>query len=605
MKKKHHTRSGFFSPRLLISFGFCLVAAFLAFLAFGLYPNQTAQAQSQVQPQQPQQAIYRGISPVVHFDISPNLRDMTPAEPQLESRRENEDQGPIPLARGVDSDPVVQSKLLGGIIDIQPPIATFNGPPNLCGGCAPPDPNGDVGPNHVVVMSNLDFQIFDKTGTSVFGPAANNTLWTGFGGACQAQNAGDPVVLYDQLADRWLLSQFTSAAPYLECVAISTTGDPTGTYYRYAISTGNNFPDYPKAGIAPNAYFFSTREFAGGTTFVGVGAYALNRAQALVGNPAAQVISFLAPPVGAGANVGDGLLPADMDGIVPPPVANPWYYIGSEDNNGPYGAAADALTVYKFVVDFANPPMSSFTLASTVNDPMPFNSILALCGGTRACIPQSGTANKIDHLGYRQRPLHRAAYRNFGGFESIITNQSVSAGAGPTTEVSGIRWWELRSPNAAPLIFQEGTYAPGLTDNIHRWMGSIAADNQNNMALAYSASDTPIFPSVRYTGRLVGDPPGQLPQGEASIVVGTGSQTGGGNRWGDYTSTTVDPVDDCTFWHVNEYVPTTSAAGWQLRIGAFKFTQCTPAQKGTAHFVVSICNGGPLAGAVVSIDGSV
>src|SRR5436190_18445878 len=385
MKKKHHTRSGFFSPRLLISFGFCLVAAFLAFLAFGLYPNQTAQAQSQVQPQQPQQAIYRGISPVVHFDISPNLRDMTPAEPQLESRRENEDQGPIPLARGVDSDPVVQSKLLGGIIDIQPPIATFDGPPNLCGGCAPPDPNGDVGPAHVVVMDNVHTQIFNKTGTSLLGPVANNTFWAGFGGPCQTQNAGDPVVLHDQQADRWIVSQFTSgAAPFFNCVAISQTNDPTGAYFRYAIMAGpggGNFPDYPKYGIWPDAYYISTREFAGtGGPFQGVGAYALNRAQMLAGTPNPQVVSFLMPPGGTPYNVGDGLLPADLDGTTPPPVGSPEYYVGSMDNNGPYGAPQDALTLYKFHVDFAVPANSTFALTNTLPTAS-FNSILGLCGG--------------------------------------------------------------------------------------------------------------------------------------------------------------------------------------------------------------------------------
>ena len=159
-------------------------------------------------------------------------------------------------------------------------------------------PERSGGPNHVVTMSNLHFQIFSKTGTSLFGPAANNTLWSSFGGGCQTQNAGDPVVLYDQLADRWLLSQFTSAAPYLQCVALSQTNDPTGAYYRWAIPVGggNNFGDYPKAGMWPDAYYFSTREFAGGSTFVGVGAYALDRAQALVGNPNPTIVSFLAPP---------------------------------------------------------------------------------------------------------------------------------------------------------------------------------------------------------------------------------------------------------------------------------------------------------------------
>ena len=158
-----------------------------------------------------------------------------------------------------------------------------------------------------------------------------------------------------------------------------------------------------------------------------------------------------------------------------------------------------------------------------------FNSILGLCGGTRACIPQPGTANKIDHLGYRQRPLFRLAYRNFGDHESLVTNQSVSGGTGPNGEVSGIRWWELRSPNSSPVIFQEGTYAPGVTDGIHRWMGSIAMDGEGNMALGYSSANSAspaVFPSVNYTGRFPSDPLGTMPLGEGTIIAGTGSQTG-------------------------------------------------------------------------------
>ena len=180
----------------------------------------------------------------------------------------------------------------------------------------------------------------------------------------------------------------------------------------------------------------------------------------------------------------------------------------------------------------------------------PFNSILSLCGGTRACIPQPGTTNRIDHLGYRQRPLFRLAYRNFGTHESLVTNQSVSAGTGPNGVVSGVRWWELRSPNSSPVIFQEGTYAPGLTDGIHRWMGSIAMNSLGDIALGFSASNgtnPSVFPSVFYTARHAGDPPGQMTLGEGSIINGTGSQTGGGNRWGDYTSIDIDPVDDTDF----------------------------------------------------------
>jgi hypothetical protein len=578
MNKKSTKLSAFFNPRTLLGLFIIFAGIALALFALGKASAQRAPSGHSGNSQPIVQAQYRGVMQVVKFDISPPLRNMKPLPWKNCTLRENEEQGPIPAGPvgPVVADPVVQRVL--GKIGIPAPIITFDGNSNLCG-CSPPDPNGAVGPNHVVTMSNLHFQIFNKTGTSLFGPAANNTLWSGFGGGCQTQNSGDPVVLYDQLADRWLLTQFTSSPPYLECVALSQTNDPTGAYYRWSIATGNgnNFPDYPKAGMWPDAYYFSTREFAGGSTFVGVGAYAFNRAQALVGNPNPQVISFLAPPNPAYV-VGDGLLPSDLDGMTPPPAGSPNYFVGSEDNNGGYGAPQDALTLWKFHADFNTPANSSFVLTNTLPT-APFNSILTLCGGSRACIPQPGTTNRIDHLGYRQRPLFRLAYRNFGNHESLVTNQSVSAGTGPNGEVSGIRWWELRSPNSSPVIFQEGTYAPGLTDGIHRWMGSIAMNSLGDIALGYSASNSTnpsTFPSVFYTGRHAGDPPGQMTLGEGSIKDGTGSQTGS-NRWGDYTAMVVDPSDDTTFWYINQYVPTTSSIGWRLRIGAFNLGGgCTP-----------------------------
>src|SRR6476661_7548466 len=587
MKKKSASQSAFFKLRLLIAVLLCFGAITLVLFAQPLTPS--GQSGSAAGGQPTVRAQYLGVMPVVKFDISPPLRSMKPLPVNEDTKNEHEEEGPIPLGPvgPVVRDTAVQRVL--GKIGIPSPIISFDGNPNLCGGCAPPDPNGTVGPNHVVTMSNLHFQIFNKTGTSLFGPAANNTLWAGFGGHCQTDNAGDPVVLYDQLADRWLLSQFTnpnSGAPFLECVALSQTNDPLGSYYRWAIATGggNNFPDYPKAGMWPDAYYFSTREFQGGVSgpFVGVGAYALDRAQALVGNPNPTMVGFLAPPNPAYV-VGDGLLPSDLDGQATPPPGSPNYFVGSEDNNGPYGAPSDALTIWKFHYDPMTPGNSTFMLTNTLPT-QPFNSILALCGGTRNCIPQPGTANKIDHLGYRQRPLFRLAYRNFGSHESLVTNQSVSAGTGPNGEVSGIRWWELRSPNSSPVIFQEGTYAPGLTDGIHRWMGSIAMNSLGDIALGFSASNgtnPSTFPSVFYTARHAGDPPGQMTLGEGSIKDGTGSQTGS-NRWGDYTALDIDPVDDTTFWYINEYVPTTSSIGWRLRIGAFNLAGGSPTPTATA-----------------------
>ena len=265
--------------------------------------------------------------------------------------------------------------------------------------------------------------------------------------------------------------------------------------------------------------------------------------------------------------VGDGLLPSDLDGQATPPPGSPNYFVGSQDNNA--GAPQDALNIFKFHYDPMTPGNSTFMLTNTLPTD-PFNSIFTPCGGGRNCIPQPGTANRIDFL-QRRRPLFRLAYRNFGTHESLVTNQSVSAGTGPNGEVAGIRWYELRSPNSSPVIFQQGTYAPGLTDGIHRWMGSIAMNSLGDIALGFSASNgtnPSVFPSVFYTARHDGDPPGQMTLGEGSIINGTGSQTGS-QRWGDYSAIDIDPVDDQTFWYINEYVPTTSSIGWRLRIGAF------------------------------------
>ena len=506
--------------------------------------------------------VYRGVGTAVRFDVSPPLRTMKGTKTREERERDEfEDrrtglEGPFGKQ---DVDQSVQPVTSPFAPLVMPtPIVSFDA--TITVGGVPPDSVGDVGPNHYVAMGNSQFRIFNKTGTPLIAAMNINTLWSGFGGACQTENAGDPVVIYDQLDDRWILTQFTAAGPtYYNCVAVSTTGDPTGSYYRYAFTTGTNFPDYPKYGMWGDALYISTREFAG-SPFAGIGAYAINRSQLIAGNPSAQVISFLATPASAGGmfNLGDGLLPSDLDGSTLPPAGSPNFYVGSMDNGGPYSATQDALTIWKFTANFAVPANSSFTLANTVPIAA-YDTIPAFCSG-RSCIPQPSTTVKIDHLGYRQRPLHRAAYRNFGDHEAIVTNQSVEA----SSTMSGIRWWEIRSPNSSPSIFQEGTYAPGTTDTIHRWMGSIAMDASGNMALGYSAANGTVFPSVRYTGRLVGDALGTLPQGEASIVAGTGSQTSTASRWGDYSSMNIDSTDDCTFWYVSEYVPTTSSTGWKV-----------------------------------------
>ncbi len=451
----------------------------------------------------------------------------------------------------------------------------------------PPDANGEVGPNHYVEMINLVFAVYSKTGSLLLGPVDTGTLWAGFPINDCTDPSGDPVVIYDQFADRWILTQFTTRDPsFFNCVAISTTGDPTGSYFRYAFSTGFNFPDYPKYGVWRDSYLITTREFGPTEDIYGIGIYGLERNKMIEGDPNARAVSVLLEDSVVPINlIGDGLLPPDIDGTTKPKNDVPAPIIGTQDNGGPYGATFDALNIWEFDVKWNSTPTASINLKAQL--PVAgFDSIFP-CGvvpgspppnapNARDCLPQPGITNGsqfLDILSYRQRPTWRLAYRNAGSFETMVTNQSVEAAPG----LGGTRWYEIRRTNGAYTVHQQGTYAPN--DGIHRWMGSIAMDKKGNAALGYSVvNGTDVFPGIRYTGRLAGDPLGQMTLGEGVIVNGTGVQTTVNSRWGDYTAMTVDPVDDCTFWYVNEYYTAagqaSSPAGWQTRIASFRLPNC-------------------------------
>ena len=454
----------------------------------------------------------------------------------------------------------------------------------------PPDPVGDVGPNHYVEMINLVYGIYSKTGTLLLGPVDTGTLWTGFAVADCTDPSGDPIVLYDQVADRWILSQFTTRFTsdpqndvFYECIAISQTGDPTGAYYRYAFSTGNFFPDYPKLGVWKDSYILTTREF-GPTVEYGIGVYGLERNKMIDGNPKARAVGFLLQDTEVPLNlIGDGLLPPDIDGKQKPDPGAPAPIVGTQDVGAGYGATFDALNIWEFDVKWRSTPTASIGLAAQLAV-APFDSIFpcgvvpgTLAPSSRDCLPQPGITNGsqfLDILSYRQRPMHRLAYRNFKDYEAMVTNQSVEASTG----VAGVRWYELRRTNGVYTLYQQGTVAPG--DGVHRWMGSIAMDKKGNAALGYSVvNGVDVYPGIRYTGRLAGDPLGQMSLGEGTIISGSGVQATTNSRWGDYTSMNVDPVDDCTFWYVNEYYTAagqaTSAAGWQTRIASFKLPGCS------------------------------
>ena len=537
-------------------------------------------------------------SQAVAFDVSLPLhvlaatpRRTAPLFPSQEPVEIRPERGPVVKDRGYSSDGALQTQgSFGPALQIPATSANFEGLSNqdnfnIFGfRVNPPDPNGAVGPNHYVEMINLVFGVYSKTGTLLLGPVDTGTLWAGFAIPDCTDPSGDPIVLYDQLADRWLLTQFTTRGPiYYDCVAISTTGDPTGSYYRYAFSTDVNFPDYPKYGVWTDSYVITTREF-GPTTQYGIGVYGLEKNKMINGQPARNVQFFI-----DGNNsallplVGDGLLPAYIDGKQKPMTDTAVPLVGTQDDGGPYGATFDAINIWDLLVKWRSTPIATLSL-NTQLPTAAFDSIYP-CGvvpgslppSSRDCLPEPGITDGsrfLDILSYRQRPTWRLAYRNFKAYEALVTNQSVEA----TPGVAGVRWYEVRRTGATYSLFQQGTYAPG--DGIHRWMGSIAQDQQGNMALGYSVvNGVDVYPGIRYTGRLAGDAPGQMTLGEATIIDGSGVQRTTNSRWGDYTSMNVDPTDDCTFWYVNEYYTLagqlSSTAGWQTRIASFKFPSCS------------------------------
>lgn len=551
------------------------------------------------------QAIRAGVPTSVikvdRFDRSPRLRDLPPGAPvvgELVKEREPRWRRVSRHPSSLLSDPVVQSS---------PEISSIPGPSrsvegiNNVNGVLPPDTTGDVGPNHFVQWVNTSFAVYSK-GTSttppvlLYGPAAANTLWAGFGGPCETRNDGDPIVRYDHIADRWVMSQLAIPnnffgillfSPFYECIAVSATPDPLGAYYRYQYSF-DKLNDYPKFGVWPDGYYMTMNQFTSvSLQFAGQGVVAFDRAKMLQGQPASAIYYDLA---NVDMNLG-GMLPADLDGPAPP-AGSPAYFAQIDDDAWG-GASTDQIQIWQFHTDWTTPSQSFFARVAALPT-APFDS--DLCGNARNCLPQPGTTTTIDAMS--DRLMYRLQYRNFGNHESLVVNHTVDVDG---SDHAGIRWYEIRNPGSSPSIYQQGTYAP---DTNHRWMGSVALDSAGNMALGFSVVGPSTFPSIRYTGRLAADPPNLMTLGETDLAVGTGSQTNSTGRWGDYSMMVVDPVDDCTFWYTQEYYGSTSDAGWQTRIGAFSLPNCTsstppsnvPAVTVTAS-VATATEAGPTAGA--------
>jgi hypothetical protein len=659
MKKRPASRSAFTNLRLFLALTLCFAGLSLAVSAYAAWPGLAAAAwlRSQIQNAreaktklppgksiamkrsagpgatkvaalsgQPSTAIptvktvtnaagqtVYSISPS-RFDISPPLRELAkievPARPPRKERPEPE----LPEWRKPRSnkpDPVVQvvpgsDKALNPSGPDAPAAAAtgfnFDGISgfSLENGY-PPDENGSVGNDQFVEMVNTHYQVWSlnratKTATSIAGPALISTLFAGFGGECEVQDAGDPIVLYDKLANRWFLSQFTSDTDsnpdpdpnsngiFYQCVAVSTTPDATGTYARYAFAmpdangaNGSDFGDYPHYGVWTDAYYVMAHNFDNapdGFAFVAALFGAMDRAKMLAGDPTATWQFILDPLEG-------GHMPADLDGFAPPPAGAPGIFTSIHP---------DGMYLYRLKVDFSDPSK----LARTLQAKMPIAPATAPCGGAGGqCIPQPNSVFTLDSLG--DRLMFRLAYRNFIDHESLVVSHSVDPGVSGV--VSGVRWYEFRisgQPDAVcgsyPCTYQQGTIADE-PNGRSRWMPSIAQDGAGNMIVGYTATGTlePVDAhSIRYTGRAANHPLGTMTVPETIIQTGNRNVVSDPmapvrlGRWGDYASTSIDPADDCTFWHVGEFYRqgqgTNTNFDWSTRIASVIFspTQCQP-----------------------------
>jgi hypothetical protein len=488
----------------------------------------------------------------VHHDLSPAVRDLPNADfvkmgPPREHEVKHWPHTPVTSA----TDSALQTTYTAAFNATSGLNFDGTGVPNYAVNAAPPDTNGSVGATQYVQWVNEAFTIYDKsTGSVIKGPVAGNSLWSGFGGGCQSNNDGDPIVQYDKAAGRWIFTQFSvSTTPYTQCIAVSTTSDATGTYNRYSFSYGTNFNDYPKLAVWPDAYYITYNMFANGQTFEGADVCAFDRTAMLAGSAATEQCHQLSSSFG-------GLLPSDLDGTNAPPSGSPNYIVNFGSN---------VLNIWKFHVDFSNPANSTFTGPTSIS----VASFTEACGGG-TCVPQPGTHNQLDSLA--DRVMYRFAYRHFAvdGHEALVVNHSVKASGGKRSEVDGVRWYELRLTNGVVSLFQQGTFSP---DSNSRWMGSVAMDKVGDIAMGYSVSSGSTAPSIRFTGRVPTDPSGTM-EAESSIQGGVGSQTGNLHRWGDYSNISVDPVDDCTFWYTTEYLKTSGSFNWSTRVGTFKFPSC-------------------------------
>ncbi|HYX29708.1 MAG TPA: carboxypeptidase regulatory-like domain-containing protein, partial [Pyrinomonadaceae bacterium] len=486
-----------------------------------------------------------------------------------------------------------------------PPSGVFEGLDRFNWGAgSPPDTNGDVGPNHFIQTVNTSIGVFRKSDGFMEAAFTFNTFMSqgAFGNLCDTNNFGDPVVLYDTFEDRWIITDFAFLtdvngnvlAPAYQCIAASQSGDPIlGGWNFYSRQISDNLNDYPKFGVWPDGLYMSANmfSFGAGSTFKNARVWAFNKAQMYAGSPTVKVVSF---------DVGGGdftVVPSNarLQTGTPPP--------GRENMFVSTWLFLNALTVYKFHVDWNSIALSTFTGPDT---PVAATS---WPNASVANVPQSGTSQLLDAL--QIRAMVQNQYTNLGGTESLWLPHTVRRAN--TTGFAAPRWYQVNvtGGTVAPNLPQATTWDPDGANVIHRWMPSLALDRAGNLAMGYSTSSSSTFPSIKYAGRLAGDPVNTFSLTEQTLFTGTASQLSS-TRWGDYSAMTLDP-DGCTFWITNEYAtgldnttvdPTSFNKRWKTKFGNIgPFPGCVPVGAGgTVSGTVTVNPGGaPIPGATVNL----
>ena len=593
MKKSLSSRDAFFNLQVVFGIMLGSIGVFLALLSFAMFSKVSAQPAGQTQP--PTSGSPEIVQMVGPVRLDQDLRNLPYVAPKAEFEERVLTRHPHPGTGQAAPGPSVKcpdltATLLKSVWRPAPtmpaPLLTFEGVAEAQSGCGcePPDTTGDVGPNHYVEAVNSSFKIFDKSGNTLSGPTTYNSLFAPLTGTpCSGANDGDPFVFYDHLADRWVISDFAFATlngPFYQCIGVSQTSDPvSGGWFLYAVQHDSAnvqwLGDYPKFALWNNpqpggAYIFTVNLFFGPTLgpFEGVGVFALDRGSMLTGGPA-NAVHFDIPVAGLGDSY--SLVAATFRTGDPPPAGRDEFLLAI-DSPATGGVTLTQVKGWLFHINFAG----GSTLGIGTNHTP--NSLITVSGFVDAftssagftIVPQLGTTSKLDSLG--DKIMTPVAYQNSSGTESLWASGTVCTDAnctGPT----GIRWYQFNVTGgtfpATPA--QQQTWTNN-SDGLWHFMPSIAVDACGDTAIGYSTSSASAFPGIRYAGRLAADPLNDLSQGEAIMFNGTASQTS--NRWGDYSMTTVDPVDGATFWHANEYQATLGSFNWHTRIGSFKFDSC-------------------------------